>query len=129
MLADLTGRAEIAGPDAPLLVLLHASVVTRKMWLPQRRSLSSCFCVAAPDLPGHGDIAGVAFSFAAATASVLEVIGALGRSRASSPVCRWAVTSQLSWRRVLPSWWPLPFRVQRQFSAVRSAPTSVSLPG
>ncbi|HMD80246.1 MAG TPA: alpha/beta fold hydrolase, partial [Anaerolineales bacterium] len=49
---------ESAGsPDSPALLLIHGSVVTRKMWLPQLRSLADTFHVIAPDLPGHGALA------------------------------------------------------------------------
>jgi len=47
-------------------VLLHGSVVTRKMWLPQLDGLSRAYRVIAPDLPGNGARAHVPLSFAAA---------------------------------------------------------------
>ena len=60
--------------DAPPIVLVHGSVVSRKMWLPQLRSLSSAHRVVAPDLPGHGDLADVPFTFAAAVETVRGAI-------------------------------------------------------
>lgn len=61
-------------PDARVIVLLHGSVVTRKMWLPQLRGLSDTYRVIAPDLPGHGACAGVPFSFAAAAERIADLI-------------------------------------------------------
>jgi pimeloyl-ACP methyl ester carboxylesterase len=55
-------------------VLVHGSVVTRKMWLPQLRGLSDAYRVIAPDLPGHGALAHVPFTFAAAIECLAELI-------------------------------------------------------
>ena len=64
-----------AGPaNAPAIVLIHGSVVTRKMWLPQLRGLSDVFYVIAPDLPGHGALANVPFTFAAAAQTLADII-------------------------------------------------------
>jgi len=60
--------------DAPAIVLVHGSVVSRKMWLPQLRGLSDTFHVIAPDLPGHGALAETPFTFAAAAESLAEII-------------------------------------------------------
>ncbi len=54
---DSAGRA-----GAPAILLIHGSVVTRKMWLPQLHGLSDEFQLIAPDLPGHGALAEVPFS-------------------------------------------------------------------
>lgn len=63
------------GPaDAPALVLIHGSVVTRKMWLPQLLGLSDVFRVIAPDLPGHGALAHIPFSFSTSVDCLVEVI-------------------------------------------------------
>lgn len=52
--------ADIAGPaDARPIVFLHSVQLTRKMWLPQVEALSSEYRLIAPDLPGHGALAGV----------------------------------------------------------------------
>jgi pimeloyl-ACP methyl ester carboxylesterase len=67
--------------NSPALVLVHGSVVTRKMWLPQLRGLSNSFRVIAPDLPGHGDLAHVPFSFAAAVQMLAELIDREARGR------------------------------------------------
>lgn len=68
--------------DAPALLLVHGSVVTRKMWLPQLRGLSDAYHVLAPDLPGHGALAHVPFTFAAAVQSLAELIRQETRGRA-----------------------------------------------
>lgn len=69
---DASIHTDVAGPaGAPLLVLAHGSVVTRKLWLPQMRGLSAYFRVIAPDLPGHGSLAGLRFTLGGA-ADVLE---------------------------------------------------------
>jgi pimeloyl-ACP methyl ester carboxylesterase len=66
---------DAAGPaDAPPIVLIHGSVVTRKMWAPQLRGLADGYRVLAPDLPGHGALADVPFTFAAAVRSLAEII-------------------------------------------------------
>jgi pimeloyl-ACP methyl ester carboxylesterase len=54
---------DAAGPvNGPAIVLVHGSVVTRKMWLPQLRGLADGYRVLAPDLPGHGALAHVPFT-------------------------------------------------------------------
>jgi pimeloyl-ACP methyl ester carboxylesterase len=74
---------DVAGPvDAPAIVLVHGSVVTRKMWLPQLRGLADTYRVVAPDLPGHGALAHVPFTFAAAVESLAELIRGQAQGRA-----------------------------------------------
>jgi len=66
---------DTAGPaDAPAIVLVHGSVVSRKMWLPQMRGLSDAYRVIAPDLPGHGGRAQEQFTFAAASQALADLI-------------------------------------------------------
>ena len=66
---------DTAGPaDAPAIVLLHGSVVSRKLWLPQLRALSDAYRVLAPDLPGHGGRAAERFTLAAASQMLAELI-------------------------------------------------------
>ena len=68
-------HVDLAGPpDAPAIVFVHGSVVTRKMWLPQLRGLSDTFRAIAADLPGHGALADRPFTFEAAVRSLTEVI-------------------------------------------------------
>lgn len=69
-----TGFDCAGSKDAPALLLLHGSVVTRKMWLPQLRGLSDAFYVIAPDLPGHGTLAHVRFSFDACVNTLAALI-------------------------------------------------------
>jgi pimeloyl-ACP methyl ester carboxylesterase len=68
--------------NAPGLVLVHGSVVTRKMWLPQLRGLADAYRVIAPDLPGHGALAQVPFTFAAAVQSLADLIDQEAQGRA-----------------------------------------------
>ena len=66
---------DAAGPaDGPPIVLVHGSVVKQTMWLPQLRGLSDSFRVIAPDLPGHGALARVPFSFEAAARVLTALI-------------------------------------------------------
>jgi pimeloyl-ACP methyl ester carboxylesterase len=72
-----------AGPiHAPAILLIHGSVVTRKMWLRQLNALSDIYHVIAPDLPGHGALASMPFTFAAAAESLAEIIRQEARGRA-----------------------------------------------
>jgi pimeloyl-ACP methyl ester carboxylesterase len=72
-----------AGPtDAPAILLIHGSVVTRKMWLPQLRGLSDTYRVIAPDLPGHGILADMPFTFSAAVQTLADVIRQQAEGRA-----------------------------------------------
>jgi pimeloyl-ACP methyl ester carboxylesterase len=59
---------------APTLLLVHGSVVTRKMWLPQLRGLADTYRVIAPDLPGHGTLAHIPFTFTTATQMLADII-------------------------------------------------------
>ena len=53
------------GPaDAPAIVFLHGTRLTRAQWLPQVRRLSDRFRCIAVDLPGHGARAGEPFTMA-----------------------------------------------------------------
>lgn len=64
-----------AGPtDMPAILLVHGSVVTRKMWLPQIHGLSDTYHIIAPDLPGHGALADKLFTFSAAAESLADLI-------------------------------------------------------
>ena len=74
---------DAAGPvEAPAIVLVHGSVVTRKMWLPQLRGLAGDYRVIAPDLPGHGALAEAPFSFAAAVQRLADLIRQEAQGRA-----------------------------------------------
>jgi len=65
------------GPrDAPAIVFLHGTRLTRSQWLPQLRRLSGRYRCIALDLPGHGTRAGEPFTIEAATAAVVAAIEA-----------------------------------------------------
>ena len=63
-------------------MLVHGSVVTRKIWLPQMRGLTDGYRVFAPDLPGHGALAHVPFTFASAVQSLEALIRQQAQGRA-----------------------------------------------
>ena len=72
-----------AGPaGAPAIVLVHGSVVTRKMWLPQLIHLSDAYHVLAPDLPGHGTLAQMPFTFAGAAQTLHTLIDSVAGGQA-----------------------------------------------
>lgn len=65
---------DVGGPeDAPTIVFIHANSWTRKMWLPQMRALADSYHLLAPDLPGHGALAGVRFGLDAAVQQIERV--------------------------------------------------------
>ena len=74
---DLSGAGA-----APPLVLLHGAVLSRKVWLRQVRDLSDTRVVIAPDLPGHGTLAQVPFTFATAVTLLSDLIEVHGQGRA-----------------------------------------------
>ena len=74
---------DAAGPEAaPAIVLVHGSVVTRKIWLPQLRGLSDAYRVLAPDLPGHGEAADVPFTCGSAVGRLDDFIQQHANGRA-----------------------------------------------
>ena len=65
------------GPrDAPAIVFVHGTRLTRAQWLPQVRRLSDRYRCIAIDLPGHGERAGEPFTMAAASDAVVAAIEA-----------------------------------------------------
>ncbi len=63
------------GPlDAPAIVFLHGTRLTRSAWTPQLEALSDDFRVIALDLPGHGERAGQPFSLDGAVEVVATAI-------------------------------------------------------
>ncbi|MCS6841850.1 MAG: alpha/beta hydrolase [Roseiflexus sp.] len=73
----------IAGPENALaIVLIHGARMTRALWQPQIDALSSSLRVIAPDLPGHGALAGRPFSLDAAVAQIAAVVDAVAGGRA-----------------------------------------------
>jgi pimeloyl-ACP methyl ester carboxylesterase len=65
------------GPvDAPAIVFVHGTRLSRAMWDPQLRSLGTRYRCIAVDLPGHGVLATESFTVAAATAAIRDAIDA-----------------------------------------------------
>jgi pimeloyl-ACP methyl ester carboxylesterase len=74
---------DAAGPlDAPAIILVHGSVVTRTIWLPQLGGLAADFRVIAPDLPAHGSRANLPFNFDGAVQMLADLIQDEARGRA-----------------------------------------------
>ena len=65
--------------DAPAIVFLHGTRLSRAVWTPQLAVLGNEFHAIAMDLPGHGERAAEAFSLEAAVEAAADVI----RRRAS----------------------------------------------
>lgn len=79
----LRSTYDVAGPaDAPAIVCLHGTRVTRTMWGPQMAGLADRFRVIALDLPGHGTLADVRFTIERATDHVAAVIDEAAGGRA-----------------------------------------------
>jgi pimeloyl-ACP methyl ester carboxylesterase len=65
------------GPDeAPAVVFVHATRLTRALWWPQLRRLSGRYRCVAVDLPGHGTRHGEPFTIEAAARGVVDAIEA-----------------------------------------------------
>ena len=76
---DISGAFAVAGPeDAPTLVFLHGTRVTRAMWKPQVAALAGRYRVVTVDLPGHGALADVPFRMPRAVAVARSVIERTG---------------------------------------------------
>ncbi len=72
---DIAAAFAVAGPlDAPTLVFLHGTRVTRAMWDPQVAGLADRYRVVTVDLPGHGALADMTFRMARAVAIARSVI-------------------------------------------------------
>ena len=83
MASPMPGQAVGAKPwialgpdDAPAIVFVHGTRLTRHHWWPQLRRLSGRYRCIAIDLPGHGERAGEPFSMAAASDAVIAAIEA-----------------------------------------------------
>lgn len=63
-------------PDAPAIVFLHGTRLSRSQWLPQIRRLSKRYRCVAVDLPGHGARGGEPWSIDAARDGVIAAIDA-----------------------------------------------------
>lgn len=85
--AGLTmGRADtydVTGPpEAPAIVLVHGTRLSRAVWAPQVARLAGEFRVVVPDLPGHGALAHVRFTLAGAADALADVIDEAAGGRA-----------------------------------------------
>jgi pimeloyl-ACP methyl ester carboxylesterase len=75
--ADTMRPWTAAGPqDAPAIVFVHGTRLTRAQWDAQVRRLSSAYRCVAVDLPGHGALAGEPFTLASAVDVVRSAIEA-----------------------------------------------------
>jgi pimeloyl-ACP methyl ester carboxylesterase len=75
---------EVVGPaDGPPIVFIHGAVLTRAQWCLQvdRFAAAGYRCVSV-DLPGHGELAGQAFTLDSAVDHVLDVIDRAAGGRA-----------------------------------------------
>ena len=74
---------QVVGPaDAPPIVFIHGTRVTRAIWRPQQVGLADTFRVVTLDLPGHGSAAGRRFRLADAVDHVAEIIDEAAGGRA-----------------------------------------------
>jgi pimeloyl-ACP methyl ester carboxylesterase len=79
----IAGTYDVAGPpDAPAIVFVHGTRLSRAAWAPQLEGLSDEFRVIALDLPGHGSLAHVPFTLGTATTQVEAVIDEAAGGRA-----------------------------------------------
>jgi pimeloyl-ACP methyl ester carboxylesterase len=77
--ADVSAAFDVAGSeDAPTLVFLHGTRVTRAMWKPQVAALADRYRVVTVDLPGHGVLADTHFRMPRAVAIARSVIDRTG---------------------------------------------------
>jgi pimeloyl-ACP methyl ester carboxylesterase len=84
-LTDVTETAtyDVDGPaDAPAIVFVHGTRLSRMMWRPQMNDLRDAYRVIAVDLPGHGALAGEPFTIATAASAVERAIVQAGGGRA-----------------------------------------------
>jgi pimeloyl-ACP methyl ester carboxylesterase len=74
---------DVAGPvDAPAIVFVHGTGLTRAAWAPQMDALGDRYRVVALDLPGHGALAGRAFTVAGAADELARVVDEAAGGRA-----------------------------------------------
>jgi pimeloyl-ACP methyl ester carboxylesterase len=76
---DVSAAFDMAGPEeAPRIVFLHGTRVTRAMWDPQVAALTDRYRVVTVDLPGHGVFADMPFRMPLAVSIVRSVIDRAG---------------------------------------------------
>ena len=81
--APAAGLELVAGPpDAPAIVFIHGTRMSRSYWTPQIEDLCDEFRTIAVDLPGHGVRAAETFTLDGAVAEIAAVIGEQGSGRA-----------------------------------------------
>lgn len=74
---------DVAGPlDAPAVVFVHGTRLTRAAWVPQMDALSDTYRVVALDLPGHGVLADMDFTVAGAADELSRVVAEAAGGRA-----------------------------------------------
>ncbi len=74
---------EVDGPaDAPAIVFVHGTRLTRTMWRPQLAELRDTYRVVALDLPGHGALADQPFTIEGAADELARVIEEAADGRA-----------------------------------------------
>jgi pimeloyl-ACP methyl ester carboxylesterase len=66
--------ADPPADDRPTIVFLHGTRLTGAAWAAQVAALGDAFHCLAPDLPGHGQAAGVPFTLEGAASSVADLI-------------------------------------------------------
>ena len=72
----------VGPPDAPALVLVHGTRMSRGMWHPQLAALQGGFRVIALDLPGHGALRDRRFDWDEAVEEIARVIDEAAGGRA-----------------------------------------------
>lgn len=79
----MTPPVDVYGTPGPrAVVLLHGAVVNRRMWLDVAGRVASTWPVLAPDLPGHGDLAGLPFRIDTAASRLGELMDGRGIEQA-----------------------------------------------
>lgn len=74
---------DVAGPvDAPAIVFVHGTRLTRSAWTAQVEALRDSYRVVTMDLPGHGVLADRPFTIAAARDELARVIDTAASGRA-----------------------------------------------
>ncbi len=77
-----TSYTAVGPPDAPAIVLVHGTRLSRGMWHPQLLALSGGFRVIALDLPGHGALRDRDFDWDGAVDEIARVIDEAAGGRA-----------------------------------------------
>jgi pimeloyl-ACP methyl ester carboxylesterase len=72
----------VGPPDAPAIVLVHGTRMSRGMWHPQLAALQGGFRVIALDLPGHGALRDRSFDWDEAVDEIARVIDEAAGGRA-----------------------------------------------